>query len=229
MRGSCQLKTTPVSSSLGTHNPATLTREASGPLRKNTEPWLRKPHSHRRRPGLRAAVQAQAGWGAAEGSRSWDGLSSPTGRLGVRGARRYPRPRTLPAPRWSQGGPNYAKLGHGVRRARTLGARPGPRVRVARAPVVRLQRKQTGLSLPRAPATRRRASGRFVSPRRSGSARALARSGAASAGGGARAREPRPLATPGGHAQRCRPTRVPAAPGPAQAGRMCSSTSLLQD
>lgn len=46
-------------------------------------------------------------------------------RLGKRGARRYPQALTLPACRWSRGGPNYAKLGRGVPRGTYRGGRPG--------------------------------------------------------------------------------------------------------
>lgn len=113
---------------------------------------------------------------------------------------------------------------HGVPRTHTLGAGPGPRVRVARAPVARSQGRLKGRSLPCAPATRRRASGRFVSPQLSGSARSLAGSGAAAAGGGARAREPRALATPGGRTLLCRPRDSPAVPGSAQPGMWLSTS-----
>nr|KAF6447771.1 hypothetical protein HJG63_012135 [Rousettus aegyptiacus] len=98
------------------------------------------------------------------------GLASPTMPPPQEGCAEVAPGPTPSAPRWSRGGPNYAKLGRGVPRVRTLGASPDPRVRVARVPGARRRRKLTCRWLPCAPATRRRASGRFVSPQRSGSA-----------------------------------------------------------
>lgn len=163
-----------------------------------------------RRRGSPVQAPADGAGGQLEG---WSLLALPA--ASARRARAdAPRPRTPPAPRGSRGGPNYAKLGRGVPPARTLGAGPGPRARVTRAPVAWSRTRLTGRSLPGAPATRRRASGRFVGPQRSGSARSLARSG----GGGGR-RSPNARAEASGAPWRP-PAAVPPArprrPGPAQ-------------